>query len=235
MICRHPYRPFIPPGTRRLIVGTLPPPRFSLGELRPEDVDFYYGSCNSLLWQLLARIYGVELRSENSAAAVTERQELLEREGLGVCDMVESCSRQRVNASDPGMEDILLRDLLGLLERHPAVSTLIFTGGNSKNGPEYLFRRQLRTAGLHLFEVDAAVPRRYSFLFTGRAITTVSLTSPSPAANRAIGGNRLYKKRRRENSHYTTFDFRLEQYRRVFLEEDWEKKEVETRNRLGGK
>jgi len=42
----------------------LPPPRFSLGELRLEDVNFYYGSCNSLFWKLLERLYGVELRSD---------------------------------------------------------------------------------------------------------------------------------------------------------------------------
>ena len=233
MICHHPYRPFIPAGAKRLIIGTLPPPRFSLGELRPEEVDFYYGSCDGLLWPLLARIYGVELHSENSVAAVVERRALLQREGIGVCDMVKSCSRQRVNASDFGMEDILLQDLLGELERHPAVSTLIFTGGNSKNGPEYLFRRQLRSVGLRLFGVDSVIPRRCSFSFAGRVIAAVSLTSPSPAANRAIGGNELYKRRKRENPHYTPFDFRLEQYRRVFLEEECEKGKTE--NSQGGK
>lgn len=41
---KHPYPPFIPDNATRLIVGTLPPPRFSLGQLKPDDVKFCYGS-----------------------------------------------------------------------------------------------------------------------------------------------------------------------------------------------
>ena len=41
---QHPYKPFIPEGTTKLIVGTLPPPRFSFGELKKDDVNFCYGS-----------------------------------------------------------------------------------------------------------------------------------------------------------------------------------------------
>jgi hypothetical protein len=40
---KHPYAPFIPEKTTRLIVGTLPPPRFSKGNLNDQDVDFCYG------------------------------------------------------------------------------------------------------------------------------------------------------------------------------------------------
>lgn len=48
----------------------------------------------------------------------------------------------RTDASDLGMEkDIVLRDLLGQLHRHPGLDTLIFTGGNTRNGREDLFRR----------------------------------------------------------------------------------------------
>jgi hypothetical protein len=47
--------------------------------------------------------------------------------------------------------------------------------------------------------------------------TTISLTSPSNAANRAIGSSALYKRRKTENPSYTTFDFRVDQYGKVFL------------------
>jgi hypothetical protein len=36
---QHPYKPFIPKQATKLIVGTLPPPRFSMGNLLEKDVD----------------------------------------------------------------------------------------------------------------------------------------------------------------------------------------------------
>lgn len=42
------------------------------------------------------------------------------------------------------------------------------------------------------------------------------LTSPSNAANRFIRSNAYYKKQKKFNPSYTTFDFRKEQYALVF-------------------
>ena len=41
---KHTYPPYIPETATCLIVGILPPPRFSSGELNDQDVDFCYGS-----------------------------------------------------------------------------------------------------------------------------------------------------------------------------------------------
>ena len=48
--------------------------------------------------------------------------------------------------SDLGIKDPKLRDILSVLKNHPKVDTLIFTGGNSKNGPEYFMRKVLKKA-----------------------------------------------------------------------------------------
>ncbi|MDK9706098.1 MAG: hypothetical protein OEL83_03520 [Desulforhopalus sp.] len=213
----HPYPPFIPGGATRLIIGTLPPPRFSTGRLLEGDVDFCYGSRDNLLWPALDTIFQLGLRYDGSREAVTEREDFLVREKIGICDIVESCRREKVNASDLGMEDIVLRDLLGRLHHHPALNALIFTGGNTRNGPEYLFRRQLRTQGLRLAGANADSPRRQYFHLGERTVHTLSLVSPSKAANRAIGGNPAYKLRRAADPSFTPFDFRVEKYRQVFL------------------
>jgi len=107
------------------------------------------------------------------------------------------------------MMDIRQRNILRQLELHPTLTTLIFAGGNSKNGPEYLFRRQLKEqfgsdepsvsktygpSDLQLHCVDSDVPRKHQFTLGNRTYTTVSLTSPSNAANRAIGSSALYKR-----------------------------------------
>ncbi len=55
----------------------------------------------------------------------------------------------------------------------------------------------------------------HQFLLDDRIVTTVSLTSPSNAANRPLGATQLYTQRKQENPGYTTFDYRVEQYRKV--------------------
>jgi G:T/U-mismatch repair DNA glycosylase len=170
-----------------------------------------------MLWPVLDQIFQLGLHYDNSRQAVQQRQEFLIREKIGICDIVESCRRDKIDASDLGMMEIRQRDILRQLQLHPTIETLIFTGGNTKNGPEFLFRRQLGTQGLKLECVGREVPRKHRFTFLDRVYTTVSLTSPSNAANRAIGGNSLYKQRKRADASYTTFDFRVDQYSEVFL------------------
>ena len=172
-----------------------------------------------MLWPVLDEIFQCSFRYDNSAEAVRDRQDFLRWQQLGICDIVESCRRVKIDASDLGMEDIQLRDIVEQIRLYPTIDTLIFTGGNTRNGPEYLFRRQLRSYGLRLQGVTQGTPRINRFFIQDREITTVSLTSPSNAANMAIGGNPLYKQRKKANPSYSPFDFRVEQYRKVFLRE----------------
>jgi G:T/U-mismatch repair DNA glycosylase len=109
---RHPYQPFIPKNSTKLIVGTLPPPRFSTGELLEGDVNFCYGSRDGQLWPILDRIFELDLKYENSQNAVSQRKEFLIRQNIGICDIVESCKREKIDASDIGMREVQLRDLL---------------------------------------------------------------------------------------------------------------------------
>jgi len=74
----------------------------------------------------------------------TEREHKIKREKIGICDIVGAAYRDKVDASDLGMKKVVLRDLLDILGKNPNVDSLIFTGGNSKNGPEYFFRQLLK-------------------------------------------------------------------------------------------
>lgn len=213
---RHPYPPFIPATADKLIVGTLPPPRFSQGLLKPDDVDFCYGSRDGQLWLILGKIFAIDFLFENSESAVEQRKHFLIQHNIGICDMVEQCRRVKIDASDSGMQQIKLRPLLDYLRDNPRINTLLFTGGNSKNGPEYLFRQHLKSAGLHLKLVDDSVPRIHQFDWQNRTLTTVSLTAPSGAANRAVGSMAEYKRLKAENPEFNTLDFRVRQYARFF-------------------
>jgi len=214
----HPYEPFIPENATKLIVGTLPPPRFTTGELKVNDVDFCYGSRDGLLWPVLDKLFDLDLKFENTNEAIEQRKRFLLKRGIGICDVVQSSQRDKIDASDLGMENVRLRNMIEILRQHPKIDTLLFTGGNSKNGPEYFFRKHLKQ---HLEEISlkvisGEVPRIYQFLLEGRIIKTISLTAPSGSANRAIGSMKLYKTLKNKNPEFNTIDFRVLQYNGFF-------------------
>lgn len=213
---QHPYPPFIPKNTNRLIVGTLPPPRFSKNELLEGDIDFCYGSKNGQLWKILDEVFQLNLEYKTSKKAIDQRKDFLRAQQLGICDIVESCYRQKIDASDLGMEDIKLRDLLFYLKKHVTVNTLLFTGGSSKNGPEYFFRKLLKEHGLKYELISNEVPRVHVFRLGNRKIETVSLTAPSGSANRAVGSMEAYKLIKAHDPNFNTFEFRVRQYREIF-------------------
>ena len=216
-IHKHPYQPFIPDNATKLIVGTLPPPRFSIGILKKGDVDFCYGSIDGQLWKILSEIFNLNLKYETSEFAIQQRKKFLIANNIGICDIVESCERNKIDASDIGMENIQLRDLISYLNKLPKIDTLLLTGGNSKNGPEYFLRKLLKKATIPLVCIDDQVPRKHQFVCAGRTIISHSLTAPSGTANRAIGSMLAYKEAKKRNPKYNTLDFRTEQYGRVFL------------------
>ncbi len=197
-----------------------------------KDVDFCYGSYYNSLWLFIGAIHNLKFRYDNSEEAIEERKTFLVQHKIGVCDIVASAEREKIDASDLGMTNIKLRDLIGYLNQYPKIDTLLFTGGNSKNGPEYFFRKHLREYGIKLELVSSEVPRKHQFQLTVkpnvgdvrlsavetsfRTIKTVSLTSGSGAANISIGSMPLYKELKAKNPKFNTFDFRVIQYREFF-------------------
>ena len=213
---KHPYAPYFPKGATKMIVGTLPPPRFSTGDLKKGDVNFCYGSIDGQLWPILDQIFDLNLQFETTEDAIAQRQKFLKQRGIAICDIVHSAKRQKIDASDLGMQDVQLRDILNYLRQYKTIDTLLFTGGNSKNGPEYFFRRLLKPQQIKLEVVSNQVPRIHEFTLDDRRIRTVSLIAPSGAANRAVGSLDSYKKRKAADPHYNTLQFRIEQYSEFF-------------------
>lgn len=176
-----------------------------------------------MLWRILDEIFDLGLVYDQSELAVRQRKEFLKRRKIGICDIVESGLRERMNASDLGLKEVQLRDLIGYLRQFESVDTLLFTGGNSRNGPEYFFRKQLREQGGQMRRVNSDSPRIHEFELPGqgrsgdpRIIRTVSLIAPTGTANIAIGSSRSYKEEKQRNPDFTTFDFRIRQYRKFF-------------------
>ena len=100
---QHPYAPWIPKNATRLLVGTLPPPRFSLGQLKTGDVNFCYGSSDGLLWKIFDVLFDLQLDYVDTPKAVAQRKAFLTQQRLGICDIVDCCYREKIDASDTGM------------------------------------------------------------------------------------------------------------------------------------
>nr|WP_299000821.1 uracil-DNA glycosylase family protein [uncultured Allomuricauda sp.] len=215
----HPYEPFLFPEAEKLIVRTLPPPRFTTGALKADDVDFCYGSRNGMLWPILDKIFDLGLKYETTHEATMQRKQFLLNHRIAVCDIVDSAEREKVDASDLGMQNVKLRNILGYLQEYQNIDTVLFMGGNSKNGPEYFFRKLIKAQNIHLEVVSSQVPRIHEFKLPeeGRIVKTVSFTAPSGAANRAVGSLQKFKDKKQENPQYTTLDFRVDQYRPFFM------------------
>lgn len=200
----------------------MPPPRFSIGELLEKDVDFCYGSYYNSLWLFIDNIHDLNFRYDNSIEAVEQRKHFLIKHKIGICDIVESAEREKVDALDLGLKNIKLRNIIGYLNQYPRITTLLFTGGNSKNGPEYFFRKHLKDYNIKLELLNNEVPRVHQFklptnlnhnALKARTIKTVCLTSSSGAANISISRMPLYKQLKATNPKFNTFDFRVMQYR----------------------
>uniref|UniRef100_UPI00261A258B uracil-DNA glycosylase family protein n=1 Tax=uncultured Muriicola sp. TaxID=1583102 RepID=UPI00261A258B len=155
---------------------------------------------------------------ETSEKAIEERVQFLRERKIAICDIVASAKRNKIDSSDIGMKNISLRNIVGYLQEYSNIQTLLFTGGNSLNGPEYLFRKHLKAQGISLRCISDEVPRIHEFSLRSpsRVIRTVSLTAPSGAANRAVGSMESYKKMKEENANFNTFDFRVLQYQPFF-------------------
>jgi G:T/U-mismatch repair DNA glycosylase len=182
---------YIPENATALLLGTFPSVliREAFGRIRPEDVDFFYGSRDNNFWKDLSIIYKRRLEQERTEAAIRQRMQLLDDLKLGLSDAIYAC-HTKGSAMDTALHDIEPNtQLVTDLDRHPDIIRLYFTSSSGKVNAESGTLRVLRDAGrLKAMKItQARSPRRRQFLFTDsegntRSIDTVTLFSPSPLA-----------------------------------------------------
>ena len=114
------------------------------------------------------------------------------------------------------MQNIVLRDILGYLKRYKYINKIIFTGKSESNGPLYFFKKELKKVEHKLTRSDSLNLKVFELNIFDRSINLYCLTSPSNAANKSIGSNKLFKKIKNINSNYNTFEFRVDEYQKIF-------------------
>ncbi len=136
----HPFDPIVFDDTHTLILGSFP-------SIQSVANDFYYAHPRNQFWPILSAITGYPVNNRD------QKIWLLKETGLGVWDMIASCVRE--GSLDSNLEDEVVNDIPGLLERYPSIRRIAFTGRKA----EALYR-------LHFDHLE---------------VETVYLPSPSPA------------------------------------------------------
>lgn len=123
---KHPFTPFLPPGTRVVFCGTFPP--------KPEKwaMDFFYPNFYNDMWRIFGLLYyGDKDRFFNPATKRIDKlgiQEMLTLHKIGMGETAREVVRMRDNASDKFLEIVTPVDLPALLEKIPDCKAIATTG-----------------------------------------------------------------------------------------------------------
>jgi hypoxanthine-DNA glycosylase len=112
------FDPVVDARTRLLILGSLP------GE-RSLALQEYYGNKQNRFWMLMSAVIGVELVPLDYAT----RLATLLAHGVGLWDVV--AEAQRDGSLDSNIRQRDDNDLIGLLQRFPAIAQIAFNGGTA--------------------------------------------------------------------------------------------------------
>ncbi len=207
----HPYMPFVPKGASKLILGSLPPWRFTIDDdpavnklkiLRDGDIDFYYGSRSNRFWMILSEVFNSGKLNTSDKIKL-----LLRNRKIAISDVVHRCRREPAqSALDQNLKDIEFNnDIRNILMRNHSISTLLFTS----SFVERIFYKYFPVKpDKHNKQKSFILPD------TERRIMTLVLYSPSNMACRGIRQSPTFKLRKSQDMNFNENDLRTEQYRK---------------------
>lgn len=94
----HPFPPYIPAGTKYLIIGSFPG-KGQTGKTISET-DWFYGAKRNLFWKILQEVYQLELSS------TTKKKKLLATLKIGIADIILKAVRTNDSNSDSNLRVI---------------------------------------------------------------------------------------------------------------------------------
>jgi G:T/U-mismatch repair DNA glycosylase len=190
----HPFKPYIPEKTKKLIIGTIPPERFSKNELFKDDVNFYYGSRDNSFWELLKVIFDVDFLKINNIEEIEKRKKFLATNKIGICDILLETSRKNGSSLDKALNVFKYLDIVEILNNNPSIDTLVYTsaeGGVKSFMTKYLKEKYAKEV---CHKTVNKKERTYQLKINDKVYNIVILYSPSPTALRSLGENGAIKR-----------------------------------------
>lgn len=154
--------PHVAANTHTLMLGSFP----GVASLRAQQ---YYGHPQNQFWRLLGESFDLPLAGADYAT----RLALLLEQGIGLWDVITETRRE--GSLDSSIRDPLGSDLLGLIERLPALRTIGFNGGTAAR----LGLRQLgeRAAAYRILALPSSSPA-YTLPFANKLAAWRHLVNP---------------------------------------------------------
>jgi len=169
----HPFKDFIPPGARYLVVGTFP--------AHTRSFKFYYSGEGNRFWEVLGLVFNHTFNVFSGDEAVKERKRFLTAQLIGMTDMHQLCYRKNKSSGDENLYPVFLTDIFDLLDQNPSVTTLVLTSRTDAVGALGLLKIYFMQKGLTLPDQETI---RHNILYTtfkhqNRAIDVYIPISPS--------------------------------------------------------
>ena len=126
---RHPWKPFLPPHARVIMLGSFPPARHRW------CMDFFYPNYTNDMWKIFGIcLYGDKMRfvdEQRRSFRLDDIKTMLTQCGVGLYDTAVAVIRTRNTASDKDLEVVETTDLEALLRQAPLCEALVTTGGKA--------------------------------------------------------------------------------------------------------
>ena len=139
--------PVVADNSRLLILGSFP----GVASLQAQQ---YYGHPRNQFWPLLGAIWQLDLK----AMAYAERLSQLRLRGLGLWDVVASCSRQ--GSLDADIREPAFNDLSTLKQIAPSLRLVAHNGAESAK-----VMKRVATLGLPVVKLPSSSPANASWSF----------------------------------------------------------------------
>ena len=125
----HPLKPFLPPNSRILMLGSFPPPgkRWSM--------NFFYPNVQNDMWRIYGLLFFGDKNhfydSVNKKFIQTDIEHFLQETGIAIYDTAVSVCRLKGNASDQFLHIVERTDIKALLHQLPFCKAIVATGGKA--------------------------------------------------------------------------------------------------------
>lgn len=188
--CQHPFETYIPPNTKKVIIGTFP----TYHKNYESTFDFFYGGKDNRFWKTIERVFNKRFKYNIGDKAIQERKRLLEENLIGITDMLYKCYRRGTHSQDDKLHPILLNDIFKLLSDNESVERLILTSRGKIYGALGLLETYFLQKDLLLDKAVEGDDRimRTTFLFDCREIQVWVPHSTSPS-NKNVTEDELFQ------------------------------------------
>ena len=123
---RHPLQPFLPDGTRLLMLGSFPPARHRW------CMDFFYPNYINDMWRIMGVcFFGDKLHFVDEDRRTFRREAIeafLRERGIGIYDTATVVVRTQNTAADKDLKVVEPTDLDALLRQIPSCRAIVTTG-----------------------------------------------------------------------------------------------------------